>query len=60
MFPFAQPNLYESKRQQWLELVKVNKNHAFMKLSRKICGDQSVVIKLEAYVAAHRDFFQLE
>lgn len=60
MFPFAQPNLDEFKRQQWLDLVKENENHAFVKLSRKICGDQSVFVKLEAYVAAHRDFFQLE
>jgi Domain of unknown function (DUF4375) len=60
MFPFAQPNLYEFKRQQWLDLVKEDENHAFTKLSRKICGDQSVFIKLETYVAAHRDYFELE
>ena len=59
MFPFAQPNLYEFKRQQWLNSVKGNENHAFMKLSRKICGDQSVFIKLEEYVMAHRDFFSI-
>jgi len=60
MFPFAQPNLYEFKRQQWLDLVKEDENHVFTKLSRKICGDQSVFIKLETYVAAHRDYFELE
>ena len=57
MFPFEQPNLYEFKRQQWLDSVKENENHPFVKLSRKICGDSSVFIKLEAYVVAHRDCF---
>jgi hypothetical protein len=60
MFPFVDANLYELKRQQWLDKVKEDDSHAFVKLSRKICGDPSVFIKLGEYVAANRDSFQTE
>ena len=59
MFPFAHANLYELKRQRWLDTVKEDESHAFAKLSRKICSDQSVFSKLGEYVAVNRDSFQI-
>jgi hypothetical protein len=58
MFPFSQPHLHESKRQQWLENVRDDESHPFVKLSRRVCGDESVFAKLAEYVAANQDAFQ--
>lgn len=48
----------ESQRQQWFDGVRDDENHIFVKLSRKICGDQGVFLKLVEYVGANRDVFK--
>lgn len=58
MFPFDQPHLHESKRQEWIDIVRDDENHTFMKLSRRICGDSTVFQKLSEYVGANRDDFK--
>jgi hypothetical protein len=58
MFPFGQPHLHEAKRQEWLEGVRDDESHTFVRLSRKICGDQAVFLKLAEYVDANRDDFK--
>lgn len=57
MFPFGQPHLYEKERQLWLDTVKNNEDHEFVKLSRKICGDEVVWKRLAEYVATNRAAF---
>ena len=58
MFPFPEPHLHEAKRLQWLEGVRDDENHEFVKLSRRICGDTAVFLKLAEYVEANRDAFK--
>ncbi len=58
MFPFSQPHLHEAKRQQWLGTVRDDDSHLFVKLSRKVCGDESVFAKLAEYVDANKDAFK--
>lgn len=58
MFPFSEPHLHEAKRLQWLENVRDDESLEFVKLSRRICGDQVVLLKLAEYVEANRDAFQ--
>jgi hypothetical protein len=57
MFQIDQAHQHEKKRQQWLDTVRNNEDHEFVKLSRKICGDESVWKKLAEYVAMHQDAF---
>lgn len=57
MFPFDQPHRHEKARQLWLDTVKNNEDHEFVKLSLKICGDEAVWTKLAEYVAANHDAF---
>ena len=57
MFPFAEPHLHESKRQAWVESVKSDRSHEFVVLSWKLCGDESVFIKLAEYVERNRSAF---
>jgi hypothetical protein len=57
MFPFSEPHLYEAKRQQWLDEVKEDETHEFVRLSRRACGDESVFRKLAEYVEKNRDAF---
>lgn len=57
MFPFAQPQLHVEKRQQWLDRVKRDEAHEFVRLSRRACGDESVFRKLAEYVERNRDAF---
>jgi len=59
MFPFVQPHLHESKRIGWLDGVRGDENHQFVKLSRKVCGDEAVFRKLAQYVEANREAFRL-
>ncbi|WP_312844488.1 DMP19 family protein [Diaphorobacter nitroreducens] len=54
MFPFPEPHLHEGKRQQWLESVKHDESHEFVRLSRRACGDESVFRKLAEYVETNR------
>lgn len=58
MFPFSEPHLHEAKRLEWLESVRDDESHEFVKLSRKICGDQAVFLKLAEYVEANCGAFQ--
>ena len=57
MFPFPQPHLHESRRQQWLDAVKNDETHEFVRLSRRACGDESVFRKLAEYVERHRSAY---
>lgn len=57
MFPFADPHLHAAKRQNWLDSVKHDEAHPFVRLSRRACGDESVFRKLATYVEAHRDAY---
>ena len=57
MFPFPQPHLHESRRQQWLDAVKNDETHEFVRLSRRACGDESVFRKLAEYVERHRSVY---
>jgi hypothetical protein len=57
MFPFSQPHLHESRRQQWLDTVKHDEQHAFVRLSRRACGDESAFRKLAEYVERNRDAY---
>jgi len=59
MFPFGQPHLHEAKRLSWLDEARGNEGHLFVKLSRKVCGDQAVFPKLAQYVEANREAFNL-
>ena len=58
MFPFEKPHLHELKRQQWLDTVRNNEDSEFVKLSRKICGDEVVWKKLAEYVTKNHDAFR--
>lgn len=58
MFPFPEPHLHEAKRLQWLEGVRDDEKHEFVKLSRRMCGDEAVFLKLAEYVEANRDAFK--
>ena len=55
MFQIDQAHQHEKKRQEWLEAVRNNEDHEFVKLSRMICGDESVWKKLAEYVAMNDD-----
>lgn len=57
MFPFSEPHLHEAKRQKWLDEVKENEQHEFVRLSRIVCGDASVFAKLAQYVERNREAF---
>lgn len=57
MFPFPEPHLHEAKRQQWLETVKHDDAHPFVRLSRRACGDESVFRKLAEYAERHQDAY---
>ena len=57
MFPFPDAHLHESKRQRWLDGVKEDETHEFVRLSRRACGDESVFRKLADYVEKHRHAF---
>ena len=57
MFPFGQPHQHEKERQLWLDTVKNNEDHEFVRLSRKICGDEVVWARSAEYVAANHDAF---
>ncbi|MBG9390084.1 DMP19 family protein [Caenimonas aquaedulcis] len=57
MFPFEEPQLHEAKRQAWIESVKSDRSHEFVVLSWKLCGDESVFIKLAEYVERNRSAF---
>jgi hypothetical protein len=57
MFPFPEPHLYEAKRQQWLDGVKHDESHEFVRFSRKACGDESVFRKLAEYVERNRNAY---
>lgn len=57
MFPFAEPHLHETARQKWLDTVRVNEEHAFVQLSRQVCGDEDVWVKLAEYVTANQGAF---
>lgn len=58
LFPFSQPHLHEAKRQKWLEDVREDESHKFVKLSRIVCGDKAVFAKLAEYVDENQDAFQ--
>jgi hypothetical protein len=60
MFPFPEPQLQEAKRQRWLETVKHDGAHPFVRLSRTACGDESVFRKLAEYVERNRDAYGAE
>lgn len=57
MFPFAEPQLFEQLRQLWLEKLQEDPGGEFRRLSDRICGDQSVWIKLQEYVERNRHEF---
>ena len=57
MFPFPDAHLHECKRQRWLESVKHDDAHEFVRLSRRACGDESVFLKLADYVEKNRHVF---
>ena len=57
MFPFGEPHRHEKERQLWLDTVKNNETHEFVRLSRKICGDEGVWEKLSEYVLTNHDAF---
>ena len=57
MFPFPQPHLHEARRQEWLEKVGENKEHEFVRLSQRLCGDESVFACLGDYVERNRGAF---
>lgn len=59
MFPFDKPHLHEAKRLNWLDEVRGDESHVFVQLSRKVCGDQAVFLKLAQYVEANREAFNL-
>ncbi len=58
MFPFSQPHLHEEKRQKWLENVRDDESHLFVKLSRKVCSDETVFAKLAEHVGSNQNAFQ--
>lgn len=57
MFPFPEPHLHCDARLEWLDKVREDTSHEFVRLSRLACGDESVFPKLEAYVQQNRDAF---
>jgi hypothetical protein len=58
MFPFSQPHLHESKRQQWLDHSKEDEGHEFHELSDRLIGNKSVFSKLKSYIESHWEFFR--
>jgi len=59
MFPFDKPHLHEAKRLSWLDKVLGDESHPFVQLSRRVCGDQTVFLKLGQYVEANLEAFSL-
>lgn len=57
MFPFSDAHLHEDKRQHWLDGVKHDETHEFVRLSRRACGDESVFPKLADYVEKNQHSF---
>ncbi len=57
MFPFAEPHMHAEKRQAWLERVGDDEQHEFVRLSRRLCGDESVFAKLADYVERNQHAF---
>ena len=58
LFPFVNPHLYETKRQQWLDHVKEDESHEFHVLSDRLIGNKSVFPKLEDYIEKHWAVFR--
>lgn len=58
MFPFPHPHLHEAKRQQWIDSIKDNEAHEFVRLSDKACGDKVVYKKLAEFAERNRDAFE--
>lgn len=57
MFPFAQPHLFQVKRQHWMDSIKNDDTHEFARLTCRACGDESVAQRLADYVFNNRDAF---
>jgi hypothetical protein len=57
LFPFADPHLYEQKRQHWLDEIRENESHEFHDLSGKLIGHKGVFPKLKEYMAQHSEHF---
>jgi len=57
LFPFADPHLYETKRQKWLDDIRENEAHEFHEISNRLIGNKSVFPKLMEYMARHKEFF---
>ena len=57
LFPFADPHLYEQKRQHWLDEIRENESHEFHDLSDKLIGHKGVFPKLKEFMAQHSKHF---
>ena len=57
LFPFEEPELFEELRLLWLEQARLQRGHAFARLSEQIVADASVWSRLADYVQRHRADF---
>jgi hypothetical protein len=57
MFPFAEPHFFEPLREVWLEKFRLDPKQEFARLSARVCGDESVWLKLADYVKKNRNAF---
>lgn len=57
LFPFADPHLYEQKRQRWLDEIRDDEIHEFHDLNDKLIGHKGVFPKLKEYMALHSEHF---
>lgn len=57
MFPFSEPHLHEAKRKRWLDGVREDEQHEFVRRSRQACGDVAVFAKLADYVERNKEAF---
>jgi hypothetical protein len=56
IFTFADPHLHEQARNDFMD--QLDRQHEFFQLGERVCGDESVWAKLEAYVSANMAAFR--
>lgn len=58
LFPFADPHLYQAKRERWLNQVRENESHEFNDLSDKLVGHKGVFPKLKKFMTRNWELFE--
>jgi hypothetical protein len=57
LFPFENPHLFKGKRNEFME--SQTKSSEIVDLGDRLCGDETIWSKLEAYAGQHEQFFAI-